>query len=123
RRQRPRSELRSGGAGLSKLNPEAGCKEIDPHPKLKNLRRRGVGRAKRLRETESRVRAEPDWDAKEDPPASRNAEERGLRAAAADPARGRRRAQRETEPRSSRGAPGGRENQALRAGDRASGAG
>lgn len=82
-----------------------------------------MGRAKGLRETESRGGAGPDRDAEEDPPASRNAEERGLRAAAAaDPARGRRRAPRETEPRSSCGAPGRRENRARRAGDRAGGA-
>lgn len=80
-----------------------------------------MGRAKGLQEPKSRRGAGPDWDAEEGPPASRNAVERGLRAAT-DPARGRRRAPRETEPRSSRRAPGRRENRVLRAGDRAGGA-
>lgn len=120
RRQRPRSELGSGGADLSKLNCEAGCEKIDPHPKLTNLRKRGVGRAKGLRGTESRGGAGPDGNRgpEEYQPASWLAEERGLQAAA-DPARGRRRAPLETEPEQRRSA---RQAGGQSAEDRAGGA-
>lgn len=67
------------------------------------MRRRGVGSAKGLRETESRGGAGLYGDPEEYQPASRHAEARGLRAAA-DPARGRRQAPLETEPEQRRSA-------------------
>lgn len=45
-----------GGADLRKLSREAGREESDPHPKLTNLPRIGVGRAGWLRETAEKGR-------------------------------------------------------------------
>ena len=84
------------GADPSKLSLEAGREKSDPHPKLKNLPGRGVGRAGRLRGTAEKGRGEGGQSRGRRP--DREQECRGPRAAApVDPARGKCQAPREAE--------------------------
>lgn len=96
RRQRPRSGLGGWGRGAnpSELSREAGREKSDPHPKLTNLPRRGVGRAGWLRGAAGK-RGGGTGQSRGGRP-DREPECRGPRAAA-DPAPGKRRAPREAE--------------------------